>query len=169
MTVRTITEQNYPQVATIYSQGIDTGIATFETTVPDWVAWDSAHLPHSRLALYESGDMVAWAALTKVSGRCVYSGVAEVSIYVNALWRGRGYGEILLNHLILESETHGIWTLQSGIFEENIASQRLHEKCGFRKIGYRERVAMLGGAWKNNVLLERRSKIVGFNQPTSIK
>lgn len=163
MNLRGIDARNYAQVAQIYQEGIATGMATFETVAPSWQDWDQSHLPHARLALYDNDVLVGWAALTPVSGRCVYAGVAEVSVYVGQRFRGQGYGEILLNHLIQESEVQGLWTLQSGIFEENIGSQRLHEKCGFRTVGYRERIGKLAGVWKNNLIMERRSKRNGMD------
>lgn len=163
MTFREIDQQQYRDVARIYQEGIATGSATFETLAPSWPKWDAGHLAHSRLALYNDDSMVGWAALSAVSGRCVYAGVAEVSVYVGSLFRGQGYGEKLLNELIRQSEIHGLWTLQSGIFEENLGSQRLHLKCGFRSIGYRERIGKLGNTWKNNLIMERRSQVNGID------
>ena len=142
-------------------QGIATGNATFQTEAPAWPQWDGSHLPHSRLAAFEGGKMAAWAALTPVSSRCVYAGVAEVSIYVAEKFRGRGIGKLLVLRLIAESEANGLWTLQSGVFPENTGSIRLHESCGFRQIGYREKIGQIDGIWRNNVVLERRSRVVG--------
>jgi len=157
-----ITADNFDIVGKIYGEGIKTGLATFESQVPSWEKWDQSHLEFGRITLEKEGQILGWAALSSVSDRCVYGGVAEVSVYVAATARGRGVGEKLLNQLVLESEENGIWTLQSGIMTENYGSIRLHEKCGFRKIGYREKVARLDGEWKDNTLMERRSKKVGI-------
>lgn len=157
-----IREENFHQVGDIYKEGIKTGLATFESEVPSWDVWNKSHLAFGRIALEEDGLILAWVALSPTSRRSVYRGVAEVSVYVRAGNRGRGIGQKILEKLILESEENGIWTLQSGIMSDNYASIKLHEKCGFRVIGYRERVAKLNGCWKNNTLMERRSKIVGI-------
>ncbi len=162
MEIKNFIEQDYFQVAEIYKQGIDTGIATFQNDIPEWESWDKSHLPNCRIAIFEGSEMAGWAALTPVSGRCVYAGVAEVSIYIASNFRGKGIGEFLLNRLIEESEKEGLWTLQSGIFAENIGSIKLHEKCGFREIGYREKIGQKNGVWKDNVIMERRSKIIGI-------
>jgi len=161
MDIRNIEQENFYQVAEIYKQGIETGIATFQNDIPDWESWDKSHLPNCRIAVFEDNEMAGWAALTPVSGRCVYAGVAEVSVYVAAKFRGKKVGEFLLNHLIKESEKAGFWTLQSGIFPDNTGSIKLHEKCGFRRIGYREKIGIKDGIWKDNVIMERRSKVVG--------
>jgi phosphinothricin acetyltransferase len=154
---------DYPAVRAIYLEGIATGLATFETDAPSWEKWDADHLKECRLAAKdENGEIVGWAALVPVSGRCVYAGVAEISIYVAEKARGKGVGKALLNELIRESEKAGLWTLQAGIFAENEASIRLHEKCGFRSVGKRERIGQLYGVWKDTVLLERRSDKVGL-------
>lgn len=153
---------HWPAVRAIYEEGIATGTATFETTAPGWDAWNQAHLPHCRLvATAANGAVRGWAALTPVSGRCVYAGVAEVSVYVAAAARGQGLGRQLLAALVAASEQHGIWTLQAGIFEANDASLRLHAAAGFRTVGRRERIGQLHGEWRNTVLLERRSAVVG--------
>ncbi|NNE25862.1 MAG: N-acetyltransferase [Saprospiraceae bacterium] len=152
----------FDQVQKIYKQGLDTGIATFEVTVPEWESWDRSHLDIGRIAVVEHNSMLGWAALSPVSNRCVYGGVAEVSVYVSASARGKSVGTILLNKLIQISEQHNIWTLQAGIFRENIASLQLHKKCGFRVIGYREKIGQRNGVWKDNIILERRSKVVGI-------
>ncbi len=152
---------HYSQVADIYRQGIATGHATFQTTAPSWEDWHRSHLTHSRLAAFANDQMAGWAALSPVSNRYVYGGVAEVSIYVGAAFRGQGVGRLLLQRLISESEANGIWTLQSGIFPKNTGSMRLHESCGFRQIGHRERIAQLHGVWHDNLLLERRSQTIG--------
>jgi phosphinothricin acetyltransferase len=161
MDIRNIEQENFYQVAEIYKQGIETGIATFQNDIPDWESWDKSHLPNCRIAVFEDNEMAGWAALTPVSGRCVYAGVAEVSVYVAAKFRGKKVGEFLLNHLIKESEKAGFWTLQSGIFPDNTGSIKLHEKCGFRRIGYREKIGKKDGIWKDNIIMERRSKVVG--------
>ncbi|HEX5026731.1 MAG TPA: GNAT family N-acetyltransferase [Agriterribacter sp.] len=161
MEIRNITQKHYEQVAEIYRQGIATGMATFQDEVPGWEAWNSSHLPGCRIAAFEGDTMLGWAALTPVSGRCVYAGVAEVSVYVSAIFRTKGIGKALLLQLIQESEQAGFWTLQSAVFPDNIASIVLHEKCGFRKMGYREKIGQKNGVWKDNIVLERRSKVVG--------
>ncbi len=157
-----ISEENYPAVARIYGEGLQTGTATFETTIPNWEKWDAGHLSFGRILAVEADDYLGWASLSPVSSRCVYGGVAEVSVYVSDSARGKGVGEFLLKKLIEISEENNIWTLQSGIFRDNIASHKLHIKCGFREIGFKEKVGQLRGIWKDNVLLERRSKIVGL-------
>jgi len=162
MEIITIKESHYPTIASIYAEGIATGIATFETIVPSWETWDNAHLKTCRLALIDQSHIVGWAALSPVSAREVYRGVAVVSIYVSKAVRGRGIGKLLLTNLILQSETNDIWTLQSGIFSNNKASISLHQKCGFRMIGYRERIAQRDGNWMDNTLMERRSKVIGL-------
>jgi len=161
MEIRKIDAEHYPQVAAIYLQGIATGIATFQTEATDWETWDKSHLPSCRVAAFENNQVAGWAALSPVSGRRVYAGVAEVSIYIAENFRGKGVGKILLSKLIEESEAAGLWTLQSGIFSDNIASIKLHEQCGFRVIGYREKIGKKADAWKDNIIMERRSKTVG--------
>ena len=161
MDILLINENNYAAVAKIYLDGIATGHATFQTEAPEWDAWNKSHLSFCRLAVYEEREMLGWAALSPVSSRCVYGGVAEVSIYVASSARGKGIGKILFAQLIKESEENGLWTLQSGIFPENISSIKLHEKMGFRKIGYRERIGKMNDVWRDNIIMERRSKIVG--------
>ncbi len=151
---------DWPRVAAIYAAGIAEGRATFETAVPAWPAWDAAHLAAPRLAAREADDVVGWAALSPVSTRCVYGGVAEVSVYTDPDRRGRGVGRLLLSQLVSASEEAGLWTLQAGVFPENEASLRLHERCGFRVVGVRERLGMLAGRWRDVVLLERRSPVV---------
>ncbi|TXK49028.1 N-acetyltransferase [Pontibacter qinzhouensis] len=152
---------HYPEVKEIYLQGIATNQATFETTAPDWEEWDAKHLAACRLVALQAGSVVGWAALTPVSGRCVYSGVAEVSVYVHAAHKGQGLGKTLLSRLVELSEAEGFWTLQAGIFEDNVASIKLHERTGFRVVGVRERLGQLHGQWRNVCLLERRSQKVG--------
>ncbi len=153
---------HYTSVKEIYELGIVTGNATFETSAPSWEVWDKSHLAASRfVAIDENEKIVGWAALTAVSGRCVYAGVAEVSVYVHSYARGKGVGKKLLEELICESEKENLWTLQAGIFPENIASIKLHEQCGFRQIGYREKIGKMKNVWRDTLLLERRSKVVG--------
>jgi L-amino acid N-acyltransferase YncA len=161
MEIKPIQENDYSAIVEIYLQGIATGHATFQTEAPEWDAWDKSHLSFCRLAAFENDEMLAWAALSPVSSRCVYGGVAEVSIYVASSARGKGIGKILFAQLIKESEENSLWTLQSGIFPENIDSIKLHEDMGFRKIGFREKIGNMKGEWRDNVIMERRSKIVG--------
>ncbi len=149
------------QVLRIYAEGIATGEATFETELPSWEQLDAAHLPFARLILNSRGEVAGWAALSPVSRRYVYRGVAEVSVYVGREWRGKGIGGLLLARLINASETNGIWTLQAGIFPENQASIALHKRFGFREVGVRERIGNLSGVWRDTVLLERRSTVTG--------
>lgn len=158
--VTALGQDDWPRVAAIYAAGIVDGQATFETAVPTWPAWDAAHLPAPRLAAREADDLVGWAALSPVSSRCVYAGVAEISIYVDRAWRGRGVGRLLLSRLVTASEEAGMWTLQAGVFPENEASLRLHARCGFRVVGVQERLGRLAGQWRDVVLLERRSPVV---------
>lgn len=148
-------------VLEIYGHGIASGMATFETNVPDWENFDKKHLPHSRILAVINEEPVGWAALTPVSTRECYSGVAEVSVYVHQQHQRKGIGRLLLVELINASEQNGIWSLLSVIHEENRASIHLHEQCGFRFIGYRERIAQLDGIWRTTVMLEKRSKIAG--------
>jgi L-amino acid N-acyltransferase YncA len=159
---------DWDAVRAIYAEGLATGDATFETEPPEWESWDAAHLPFARLVARaregagDAGSVAGWAALSPVSARRVYAGVAEVSVYVGARWRGRGAGRELLEALVKESERAGVWTLQAGVFPENVASVRLHKLCGFREVGRRERVGRLRGAWRDTLLLERRSRLVGI-------
>ncbi|MEP7339609.1 MAG: N-acetyltransferase family protein [Acidobacteriota bacterium] len=155
--------EDWPQVRTIYQDGIATGHATFETTAPDWQQWDAGHLTDCRLVARNSQKILGWAALSAVSRRQVYSGVAEVSVYVAADARGQGIGDRLMAELIAASEPCGIWTLQSSIFPENQASVTLHLKYGFREVGRRERIAKLQGRWRDTVLLERRCPTTGID------
>jgi len=156
-TIGPMAAADWPAVRAIYLEGIATGNATFETEAPSWERWDAAHLPHCRLAAREAGAMLGWAAISAVSSRCVYRGVAEVSVYVAERARGRGVGRALLEALVRESERQGIWTLQAGIFPENEASLELHRRCGFRVVGRRERIGELAGQWRDVLLLERRA------------
>jgi L-amino acid N-acyltransferase YncA len=153
---------DWPAVRNIYSEGIATGNATFETETPEWTKWDQAHLQACRLVARDTQRVLGWAALSAVSGRRVYSGVAEVSVYVAAEARGRGVDKALLQSLIEQSELSGIWTLQAGIFPENVPSIALHKSCGFREVGLRQKLGQRGGIWRDVVLLERRSSSVGL-------
>jgi len=157
-----ITPAHAAQVLQIYEEGLATGQATFNTEVPSRETWDKGHLPHSRLVAVAEEKVLGWVALSPVSTRPCYRGVAELSIYIGEKSRGKGVGNLLLQHLIGESEANGIWTLHSSTFPENKASIRLQQKHGFREIGYRERIAQLNGVWRNTVLLERRSQIIGI-------
>jgi phosphinothricin acetyltransferase len=163
MKIRPMLPGDWPEVARIYSEGISTGFATFEKQVPAYETWDKAHVPSCRLIAAEGDTVLGWAALSPVSGRCVYGGVAEVSVYVGKDHQGKGIGKALLAELVRESERAGFWTLQSGIFPENVGSVQIHLHCGFRKIGYRERIGQLDGVWKDNLIFERRSTKVGAN------
>lgn len=154
---------NWEAVKKIYEEGIATGHATFQTAAPGWPEWDKAHLPACRIIAIENNEVLGWAALTPVSSRCVYAGVAEVSVYVAASARGKNVGSLLLQEMINQSEENGIWTLQSGVFPENTASIALHNKHGFRIIGYRERIGKMGEVWRDNISLERRSTKVGID------
>jgi L-amino acid N-acyltransferase YncA len=162
MEIIPLLREHWPAVKAIYEAGLATGNASFQTSAPTWEEWDAAHLKHSRLVFLQGDQVKGWAALTPVSGRCVYAGVAEVSVYIDAGSRGQGIGKTLLKKLITESETNGLWTLQAGIFPENSASLQLHEKCGFRTIGVREKIGQMNGIWRDTVLLERRSKTVAI-------
>jgi L-amino acid N-acyltransferase YncA len=152
---------DWDQVKEIYLEGIATGHSTFETAAPSWEQWDASHLPFARLVARLGDNLIAWAALSPVSQRCVYGGVAEVSVYVSAFSRGSGVGKKLLHALIDESEQNGIWTLQAGMFPENTGSLALHQSCGFREVGRRERIGKMNGIWRDTILLERRSTLVG--------
>ncbi len=154
---------DWPQVAHIYRAGIDTGMATFERSVPDWEDWDREHSRTCRLVARAGGTILGWATLSPVSGRCAYSGVAEASLYVAEASRGQGVGTALLKELIRRSEEAGYWSLQAVIVKENTPSRNLCTKCGFREIGLRERPGrMPDGTWHDVVLMERRSRTVGL-------
>jgi phosphinothricin acetyltransferase len=161
MEFQNLKARHYNSVKGIYEEGIATGNATFQTEVPEWAEWDKSHLSHSRIVAIENDEVIGWAALTPVSGRCVYAGVAEVSVYVGSAHRGKGIGKALLENLIADSEKNNIWTLQAGIFPENTGSLAIHEQVGFRKIGFREKIGKMKGVWRDTVLLERRSNTVG--------
>ncbi|HEV7842206.1 MAG TPA: GNAT family N-acetyltransferase [Pyrinomonadaceae bacterium] len=156
-------ETHWEQVRAIYLEGIATGLATFETNAPEWEGWDAGHLTCCRLIAHEGEAIKGWAALSPVSARRVYCGVAEVSVYIRQQFRGEGIGRALLEALVSASELNGIWMLQAGIFAENELSVALHGKCGFRVVGKRERIACLRGRWRDTILMERRSRIVGVD------
>ena len=161
MEVVAMKPEHWKMVSTIYAEGIATGFATFETQIPTFDSWDAGHLKQCRFVAIENDNILGWSALSPVSGRCVYGGVAEVSVYVSSSARKKGVGKELMKALIEASEKAGIWSLQSGIFPENQGSVELHKKMGFRHIGKRERIGKLHGVWKDNLLYERRSKVVG--------
>jgi L-amino acid N-acyltransferase YncA len=160
---RPMTEEDWPQVAEIYRQGIKTQNATFERQIPTWEKWNSNHSKTCRILATIENKVIGWAALIPVSARQVYSGVAEVSIYISDKFQGQRIGTRLLKQLIYESEIAGIWTLQAVIFPENILSMAMHENNGFRVVGYRERIGQINGNWRNTILLERRSTKTGTN------
>lgn len=156
-----MTPHDWNAVREIYLEGIRTGNATFEKSAPDWQAWDKGHLNICRFVARLGLEVLGWSALSAVSGRCVYSGVAEVSVYVAERARGRKIGSRLLDALVCASEREGIWTLQAGIFPENVASIELHRRAGFRMVGTREKIGCMDGRWRDVTLLERRSLIMG--------
>jgi phosphinothricin acetyltransferase len=161
--IRLMTDADWPAVSGIFREGIATGQATFETDAPDWSDWDRAHLADARLVA-ESGtnEIVGWAALSPVSDRCAYAGVAEASIYVAESSRGKGVGRRMMTALLAAAEDAGIWTVQAGILTDNTASIALATGTGFRVVGTRERIGRLNGEWRDVLLLERRSAIVGI-------
>ena len=152
---------DWDYVRAIYLEGIATGNATFEKSAPDWEKWNAGHLQRCRLLARAAGEVLGWAALSPVSSRCAYGGVAEVSVYVAGRARGRGIGSLLLSELVAASERNGIWTLQASIFPENQASIALHRRAGFRVVGIRERLGSMDGRWRDVVLMERRSAVTG--------
>ena len=167
ISIRGMTTKDWPAVARIYQEGMDTNLATFQTECPDWETWNAAHLPQCRLVAIADGAVAGWVALSAVSSRCVYAGVAEVSIYIGTEARGAGVGKALLTALISASEEAGFWTLQSGIMENNASSIALHTSCGFRKVGYREKIGQdRNGVWRNTLLMERRSARDDFRDQT---
>jgi L-amino acid N-acyltransferase YncA len=159
--IKTMRSEDWPAVQRIYSEGIATGNATFETETPLWEKWDQGHIQDCRLVAVNSEAILGWAALSPVSTRRVYSGVAEVSVYVAATARGQGVGTLLLQSLVEQSERCGVWTLQAGIFPENVPSVALHKSCGFREVGVRQKLGQRNGVWRDVLLLERRSSRVG--------
>ena len=161
--IRTMTAEDWEPVRAIYLAGIATGQATFETEAPTWMTWNNTHLPAPRLVAISSEVLGGWAALAPVSARPVYAGVAEVSVYVAEQMRGTGIGRLLLETLVTRSEENGIWTLQASIFPENAASISLHHSCGFREVGRRQCIAKMRGFWRDTLLFERRSKLVGVD------
>jgi L-amino acid N-acyltransferase YncA len=160
MEMRNLLPSDWDSVKLIYEKGIVTGNATFQTSAPSWEEWDGSHLGACRIVAEENGNVLGWAALTPVSSRCVYAGVAEVSVYVDPEHSGKGIGLKLLEELVALSEAEGIWTLQAGIFPENIGSLHIHEKAGFRTLGVREKIGKQNGIWRDTVLLERRSRTI---------
>lgn len=146
-------------ILSIYQEGLNSGIATFETEVPSWEEWDRKHIKRCRLCVKKDSKIIGWAALSPVSNRPVYQGVAELSVYISQNFQKQGFGEKLVHALIEESKKEGFWTLQSSIFNQNKASIRLHNKCGFREVGYRERIAQRNGIWFTTILMERRNDI----------
>jgi phosphinothricin acetyltransferase len=160
VTVEPLRPEHWPAVAAIYGSGITTGNATFETEVPTWDQWDARHLSEHRFVALRHQAVVGWVAVGPVSDRCVYGGVVENSVYVGEEARGQGVGMLLLEQLIRSTEASGIWTIQTGIFPENEASVRLHERAGFEVVGRRKRLGKLHGVWRDVLLLERRSDLV---------
>ena len=154
--VRASVPSDWPAIARIYAEGIATGNATFETEVPSWETWDATHLPAPRLVAEEGGEVVGWIAASPVSRRDVYRGVIEHSVYVAQSARGKGVGRALLAALVEEAPMHGVWTIQTSVFAENAATVALHEAAGFRLVGRRERIARIGGEWRDTLLLELR-------------
>ncbi len=161
LSIRQLQATDWQRVRAIYLQGIATGQATFETEAPGWEAWDATHLEFARLVALSDDELCGWAALSPVSKRAAYAGVAEVSVYIAEEFRKQGIGLKLLRRLIAESEQHGIWTLQASVFPENAATVALHQRCGFREVGRRSRIGRLNGVWRDTMLLERRSEVVG--------
>lgn len=162
--IREMSPEDWHEVSDIYIEGIRTGNATFESVAPSWAAWDLAHVKECRLVTTHRNKVIGWAALSPVSSRCAYSGVAEVSVYLSLGYIGKGIAAMLLKELIQCSEQRGFWTLQSGIFPENLASLSVHKKCGFREIGLRKKIGkMVNGTWRDVVLVEWRSETVGID------
>jgi L-amino acid N-acyltransferase YncA len=153
---------HYDGVKIVYELGIATGQATFQNEAPSWADWDASHLEACRLVAVDDEKVIGWAALTPISDRCVYAGVAEVSVYVHPQYHHQGVGGKLLETLILESEKQNLWTLQAGIFPENVASLKLHQRQGFREVGFREKIGKMNGVWRDTILLERRSKTIAL-------
>lgn len=162
MTIYPMTADHAASVLHIYEEGISTGNATFQTAAPSWEDWDKSHLTTCRMVVIEDDEVIGWAALTPVSDRCVYAGVAEVSVYVALSANGKGVGKALLQKLVEVSEENGIWTLQAGIFPENAGSIKIHKANGFREVGRREKIGKMGNLWRDTLLLERRSTKAGM-------
>lgn len=162
MVIEKLKPEHAPAVQSISEEGINTRIATFTTALPSWEEWDKSHLPHSRLVAMQDKEVIGWAALTPVSSRCVYAGVAEVSVYVKANARGRGVGKELLQQLVTESEENNLWMLQSSVIAANTSSIALHHAAGFRTVGYREKLGQFKGEWHDVVLLEKRSHKINY-------
>jgi L-amino acid N-acyltransferase YncA len=160
--IEAMTPADWPAVKAIYEEGMATGVGTFETSAPTWDEWNAARLPHSRLVA-RGAAVLGWAALSPVSRRPCYAGVAEFGVYVTESARGRGVGRALVEALITSSEVHGIWTLQGATMTDNAASIALQERCGFRIVGRRERIGKRDGKWHDTVLTERRSRRVGMD------
>lgn len=159
--IREMLPDDGKRVLEIFQQGIDGGNATFDKEVPTWESWDMNFYRTCRWILEnDKSEIIGWAALKPISNRDCYRGVAEISIYIDNAYQGKGLGTVLMKKLILDSEEHGFWTLQSGIFPENQVSIHLHEKLGFRIVGTRERIAEMKGKWRDVILMERRSKVV---------
>ena len=162
ITIRPFVKSDFPSVKGIYQQGIDSGEATFQEQAKDYDVWNESLLPSCRLVAESNRQIIGWAALSSASNRCVYSGIAEVSVYVSSNSQGLGVGNSLLKALIKASEEEGIWTLQAGIFPENKASIHIHSKNGFKVLGIREKLGQMNGIWRDIVFMERRSKVVGL-------
>ncbi|WP_034259822.1 GNAT family N-acetyltransferase [Altibacter lentus] len=158
MEIIRLQKHHFPAVAEIYKEGLATGLASFETTVPSWDAWNEKFLDRCRFVLTNNDVVLGWCALSPVSKRVVYSGVAENTIYISPKHQGKGLGRRLLLHLIENSEANGFWTLQASVFPQNLTSLNLHLHCGFRRVGTRERIAKRDGVWHDNILLEKRTK-----------
>jgi len=160
-TIRALQADDWVRVREIYEEGIATGHATFETVAPTWEDWDAKHIRSCRLVIEVRDRVLGWAALWPASDRCVYGGVAEVSVYIGSEAGGKGLGTRILQELVTASEKEGYWTLQAGIFPENESSVHIHQKCGFRVIGHRERLGKMDDSWRDVLLMERRSSTVG--------
>ncbi len=163
LAIEVMKAHHWDDVARIYGEGIATKNATFQTEIPDWSSWDNGHSKACRYVAIIDGNIAGWVALSPISGRCVYAGVAEVSIYIAADYRGKGVGDALMQKLIESSEASGFWTLQAGIFPENVASIHLHHKYGFTTVGTRKALGKMDSTWRDVDLLERRSTVVGVN------
>jgi L-amino acid N-acyltransferase YncA len=161
LAIESLQAEHWLGVARVYAEGIATRNATFETEVPSWEAWDSSHLPDHRFVALRDGEVVGWVAVSAMSSRCVYEGFVENSVYVAETARGHGVGRALLQALIESTEAAGIWTIQAGMFPENEPSISLHESVGFQRVGVHRRLGKLDGEWRDVLLLERRSPVVG--------